>query len=61
MVNYINWRNLRNYQYKCLVFKGQNDKKHEKRNNISPKNGIIGASRKLERQHEFLQSQRNRA
>ena len=40
---------------------GQNDKKHEKRNNISPKNGIIGASRELERQHEFLQSQRNRA
>jgi len=35
---------------------GQNDKKHEKRNNIFSKNGIIGASRKLERQHEFLQS-----
>ena len=56
MLNYINWRNLRNYQYKCLVFKGQNDKNDEKRNNIFLKNGIIGASRKLERQHEFLQS-----
>ncbi|ETJ06722.1 MAG: hypothetical protein Q616_SPPC00552G0002, partial [Streptococcus parasanguinis DORA_23_24] len=33
---------MRNYQYKYLVFKGQNDKNDEKRNNIFPKNGIIG-------------------
>lgn len=39
-----------------LVFKGQNDKNDEKRNNIPSKNGIIKTSRKLERQHEFLQS-----
>ena len=45
-----------NHKDKKKIKQSSMVKNQEKKDPIFPKNGIIGASRKLERQHEFLQS-----